>query len=169
MDERMKYAPCGYFSMSGSGEILEVNDTLLSWLEANTDSVRGILFESLLSRSSRVFFQIYYTPLIKLNGKVEEMYVTLRSMNEKDVPVLLSAVIRERDGKPVTDGVLTLLRRQSEYETQVAASSKAAERAREELRMIREKLSSTKKELEELKTQWNTHQSSKPLNHKELR
>jgi sigma-B regulation protein RsbU (phosphoserine phosphatase) len=109
MDERMNGALSGCLSMDEDHTILAVSQTLLDLLGYDLDGLRGCQFESILIRSSRIFFQIYFFPLIKLNGKIEEMHLSLKSANGIDVPVLLSAVRRECEGRFVHECVLSCI------------------------------------------------------------
>lgn len=150
MDERLNHAPCGYLSLTEDHTILTVNDTLLTLLGYERDVLTGCRFESLMTRSSRIFYQIYFFPLMKLNGSIEEMYLTLRSVEGIDVPILLNAVRRELHGIFVHECILLALRRRIEYEEQIVKAEKAARKAREEARSVQKDLAAKQRQLEEL-------------------
>lgn len=147
MDERLDLAPCGYLSLSEDHTILTVNKTLLQLLGFDLHGLRDCHIESILTRSSRILFQLYFMPLIKLNGKIEEMYLVLQSASGIEVPVLLSAVRREEDGRPVHDCILMVMRRRMEYEEQIYAAEQAAKKAGEELGRLQAELTMKRNEL----------------------
>jgi phosphoserine phosphatase RsbU/P len=158
MDERLNHAPCGYLSLTEDHNILAVNQTLLSLLGYDREALSGCRFESILTRSSRIFYQIYFFPLIRLNGKVEEMYLTLRAADGLNVPVLLNAVRREQNGVFFHECVLLALRRRLEYEEQIAKSEKAAEKAKKEVLRLQRELQDRQMELHELEAELHAKQ-----------
>ncbi|MNR22205.1 Phosphoserine phosphatase RsbP [compost metagenome] len=86
-------------------------------------------------------------PLIKLNGKIEEMFLILQSASGAEVPVLLNAVRREQDGVPVHDCILMVMRRRMEYEEQIYVAEQAAKKAGEELKRLEAALTKKQNEL----------------------
>jgi sigma-B regulation protein RsbU (phosphoserine phosphatase) len=149
MDDQLNQAPCGYLSLTDNNMILEVNNTLLTLLEYE-DGLSGKHFNSILTASSRIFYQIYFFPLIRLNGKVEEMYLSLKSRNEQDLPVLLNAVRRERAGIITNECIIVPMRRRIEYEQKIQAAETAAFRVNADLKHLQNKLESKQRELAEL-------------------
>lgn len=87
MDDRLLNAPCGYLTLDDNCRILSANHTLLALIGYQMDLLYMCKFESILSRASRVIFQIYFAPLIKLNQRIDEMYVSLTSVTGENVPV----------------------------------------------------------------------------------
>ncbi|UYO04330.1 PAS domain-containing protein [Paenibacillus sp. PSB04] len=150
MDERLDQAPCGYVSMADNRVIQDVNATLCRMLGYEKRGMCGSSFESLLTRSSRIFFQIYFLPLMKLNRGVEEMYLTFKTSSGEPLPVLLNASAVERDGEWVYDCMLMPMRRRMEYEQQIQQAESASNRAREELERIENLLRQKRDELERI-------------------
>ncbi|RUT33427.1 serine/threonine protein phosphatase [Paenibacillus zeisoli] len=147
MDERLDLAPCGYLSLSEDHTILTVNKTLLQLLGFDLQGLRDCHIESILTRSSRILFQLYFMPLIKLNGKIEEMFLVLQSASGTEVPVLLSAVRREENGATVHDCILMIMRRRMEYEEQIYVAEQASKKAGEELERLQIQLTQLRNEL----------------------
>jgi len=159
MDERLNYAPCGYFSLADDGTILTINETLLKLLGYDFTEIQGQHVDSILTVQSRLFYQLYFFPLIQMHEKVDEMYLTLQSKNAKDIPVLLNAVRKERNRMKVNDCIIIQMHRRTEYERQLLAAKKDAEEARRvkkaanvELNQLRIDLEVNQKELLELNT-----------------
>jgi signal transduction histidine kinase len=66
---------------------------------------------------------------LKLNGKVEEIYLSLRSKSGDDVPVFVNAVRRERARVVVNDCVFVPMRQRNRYEDEILQAKQAAEEA----------------------------------------
>ncbi|WP_127507375.1 PAS domain S-box protein [Paenibacillus humicus] len=147
MDEQLDRAPCGYVLMDDNRDVREVNATLCRLLGYEKQGICGSSFESLLTRSSQVFFQLYFLPLIKLNRSVEEMYLTLKTSSGRVLPVLLNASGAERDGGWVYDFILMPVCRRMDYEQQIQQAENASRQAREELERIEKLLKLKRDEL----------------------
>ena len=111
MDTQLNYAPCGYFSISSSGLIQSVNQTLLNMLVYERHELLDRHIESTMSVTNKLFFHTYFYPYIQLYGHVSEMYFSFRTSNQQDVPVLLNGVRQERDGEVFIDCVLVEMRK----------------------------------------------------------
>jgi signal transduction histidine kinase/CheY-like chemotaxis protein len=129
MDELLNTAPCGFLTFTDDGLVVEVNATLLDLLGHGPGELQGRHVESILSVAGRIFYQTHFFPLLKLHGKVEEMYLALRSKQGDDVPVLTNAARRERGGMSVNDCVFVPMRQRSQFEDQILQAKKAAEAA----------------------------------------
>jgi signal transduction histidine kinase/ActR/RegA family two-component response regulator len=129
MDELLNKAPCGFLTFTDDGLIVEVNATLLDLLGRDPGELEGRHVESILSVAGRIFYQTHFFPLLKLHGRVEEIYLALHSKNGDDVPVLVNAARRERGGASVNDCVFVPIRQRSQFEDQILRAKKAAEEA----------------------------------------
>jgi len=129
MDDLVKTAPCGFLEFADDGTILAANPMLLEVLEYQPGELEGRSINLVLSVPGRIFYQTHFFPLLKLHAKVEEIYLSLRSKSGRDVPVLLNAARRERDGAAVNDCVLIPIQQRSQYEDELLRAKKAAEEA----------------------------------------
>lgn len=143
----MDHAPCGYLSMDRNLTVRTVNATLCRLLEYEKLGINGISFESLLNRSSQIFFRIYFLPLIQLNHHVNEMYLMMKTSSGGTLPVLLNAVIREREGESVYDCVLIPMLRRREYEEQIEQAENTYRRLESELKRMKHELEKKKGEV----------------------
>ncbi|MEJ7811738.1 MAG: ATP-binding protein [Gemmatimonadaceae bacterium] len=132
MDDLLNTAPCGFVSFTDDGRITAANATLAEMLGHAEGELTDRPLESLLTIASRIFFQTHLFPLLRLHGRAEEIFVTLRARDGADVPVLVNVARRERDGVVVSDCVLVPLRRRNLYEEQLLQARRAAEEARAE-------------------------------------
>ncbi|SDE22590.1 sigma-B regulation protein RsbU (phosphoserine phosphatase) [Paenibacillus sp. UNCCL117] len=127
-----------------------VNATFCHLLQYEKQGVIGTSFESLLTRSSQIFFRIYFLPMINLNRHVNEMYVIMKTGSGTTLPVLLNAVIREREGESFHDCVVIPILRRKEYELQLEQAEAAYRKAQLELQQIEQELINKKEELASL-------------------
>ncbi|WP_340013955.1 sensor domain-containing diguanylate cyclase [Paenibacillus sp. FSL K6-1318] len=119
MDIQLDLAPCGYFSISDSGIVQSINQTLLTMLGYERDELVGQHIESTMSVSNKVFFHTYFYPYIQLYGHVDEMYFTFRTRDQQAVPVLLNGVRQTRNGESVVDCVVVVMRKRIEHEKDI--------------------------------------------------
>lgn len=119
MDTQLDSAPCGYFSISDSGVVQSMNQTLLTMLGYERDELIGQHIESTMSVSNKVFFHTYFYPYIQLYGHVDEMYFSFRTRDQQAVPVLLNGVRQTRNGESVVDCVVVVMRKRIEHEKDI--------------------------------------------------
>ena len=67
--------------------------------------------------------------MLRLHGRADEVYLSLWSLSGDEVPVLASAVRRERAGVTLNECALLPMRRRSRYEDEILQAKKAAEKA----------------------------------------
>ncbi|HYG75909.1 MAG TPA: PAS domain-containing sensor histidine kinase [Planctomycetota bacterium] len=135
MDPLLNDAPCGFFSFSDDGLILQVNASLLKMLGRESCQMVGERLDTILSAGARIFYQTHLFPLLKMYNRADEIYFSF-STAQGEVPVLINALRRERDGTMVTDCVVVPMRKRYQYETEIIEARKQAEaaiKAKEEL------------------------------------
>ncbi|MFJ8234152.1 diguanylate cyclase [Ureibacillus sp. NPDC094379] len=154
MIEQLNFAPCGYLSLSDDGIILEINETLLNCLGYELHDLQGRHVNTILTVPGRSFYQLYFFPMIRLQEKVEEMYVTLKSKADHDIPVLLNAFRLKRGGVVINDCVFIPIKRRYEFEKALLTIKKETEEQNRvkkeqivELDLLRRELESKQKEL----------------------
>ncbi|KAA0547191.1 PAS domain S-box protein [Bacillus sp. BGMRC 2118] len=121
--------PCGFLSLSQYGVILSINDQLLEWIIADRNNTEGRHVETILTESSKLFYQLYIFPMIKMHGKMEEIYLTLKSCDGSEVPVLFNGISCEREGVMVSDCVLIRTVNRHKLEHELLMAKKAAQMA----------------------------------------
>ena len=87
------------------------------------------LIAGLASPGGRVFYQTHFFPLLKLQGEVEEVYLSLRAKTGEEVPFLVNASRAERSGRWENDCVLMRMRQRNQFESELLTAKKAAENA----------------------------------------
>lgn len=129
MDELLNNAPCGFLVFADDGSIVEANATLLDLLGYERGELLKLHIEKIFSVAGRIFYQTHFFPLLKLKGKVEEIYLDLRSKNGENVPVLVNAARHEREGKTLNDCIFVAIRQRNQYEDEILRAKKEAEAA----------------------------------------
>ena len=129
MEELLNNAPCGFITVMDGGEIAEINATLLAILGYEREEIVGVPADKIFSAAGRIFYQTHFFPLLKLKGKVAEIYLSLRSKDGRNIPVLVNALRADRGGVVVNDFIFVEMHQRYEYETEILKAKKEAEAA----------------------------------------
>lgn len=129
MDSILDTAPCGFFSFDDDGLVRSINATLLDRLGYARENIVGSHVEHLLSTGARLFYHTHFFPMLKMQGKAEEMYMSLQTDTGDDLPCLLNATRTSRDGETVNDVVLLPFEERNQYEDEILQAKQAAEQA----------------------------------------
>src|SRR3954468_873993 len=115
--EALRYrAPCGFLTFDADGTVVDANTALLEMLGAQREEVIGRPFESLLTVSSRIFYQTHLFPLLRLQSTVEELFLTMRCNDGSDVAVLANVARHDDAGAVTYDAALMRLRERRKWE-----------------------------------------------------
>ncbi|MFS0774928.1 SpoIIE family protein phosphatase [Neobacillus sp. 3P2-tot-E-2] len=145
MDEQLNHAPCGFLTLSEDGLILEINQTLLKILNYSQDSLIGQHVNSILTVPARLFLQFYFFPLVKLEHRVEEMYISLETSKGEEIPVLINALLKRKE---TVDCIIIPMRKRNEYENELLLAKKETEKALKAKHEAMAELETTLKKLE---------------------
>jgi phosphoserine phosphatase RsbU/P len=127
IDELLNNAPCGFLSFIDDGTIVMANATLQELLGYKPDELRGRKIESILPIASRIFYQTHFFPLLKLHGKAEEIYFSLRSKQGSDIPMLVNGVRQEKAGNLLNNCIFMPIHQRIQYEDEILQAKKIAE------------------------------------------
>jgi PAS domain S-box-containing protein len=122
-------APCGVLTFTDDGYIIAVNATFCRLLDYAREELSGGHLQKILSPGGRVFYQTHFFPLLKLQGEVEEVYMSLRGKNGEEIPFLVNARRAERNDRSENDCILVRMRQRSHFENELLTAKKAAENA----------------------------------------
>ncbi|HTG45274.1 MAG TPA: PAS domain-containing protein, partial [Verrucomicrobiae bacterium] len=123
------HLPCGVLTFTDDGYIVAVNARLCGRLGYASDELTGGHLQKVLSPGGRVFYQTHFFPLLKLQGEVEEVYMSLRAKTGEEIPFLVNGRRVEREGRWETDCILMRMRQRNQFESELLAAKKAAENA----------------------------------------
>ncbi|MGQ0712862.1 MAG: sensor histidine kinase [Gemmatimonadaceae bacterium] len=122
-------APAGFLTFNDDGMVIAANATLGQWLDRDARDLVGQSIEAILTIPARIFYQTHFFPLIKLHGRAEEIYFTLRSQSGASVHVLANAARHESDGAARVECVMLRIHERQKYEQELLQAKKAAEDA----------------------------------------
>ncbi|MDP9190121.1 MAG: HAMP domain-containing histidine kinase [Acidobacteriota bacterium] len=122
-------APCGYLSLADDGTMVAVNTTLTLMLGYKRVELEGWHVQRILPPGARIFYDTHVFPILRMHGKAEEIYIALRSRDGDDIPMLMNAIRRERDGRFISDAVFVRMIQRHAYEDQLLQARRTAEEA----------------------------------------
>jgi diguanylate cyclase (GGDEF)-like protein/PAS domain S-box-containing protein len=133
-------APCGYLSTTPDGVVVQVNDTLLRWTGHRRDDLVGTPFVDLLDAGSRLFYETRQLPVLRLNGEVREVALTMNLADGGSLPILInSVIIIDETAQPrvIRFAVFDATARQ-DYERQLLAARRDAEQSEQRVRVLQD-------------------------------
>ena len=136
LEDLYEHAPCGYVSTFPDGVFAKVNQTFLTWTgyERN-ELLAGKRFQDLLTVGGRIFYETHYTPLLHMQGFVNEIAFDLLCHDGRHLPVLINSVQkRDASGTPLLNRttIFNAINRR-EYERELLRARKTAEQATERI------------------------------------
>ena len=91
LEELYQHAPCGYFSLSPTGTVIKINQTLLTWLGYEQAELLDQKFSALLSKGGQMHFEMFFWPMATVNKGVREFSYEVIKKDGRVLPVLLNA------------------------------------------------------------------------------
>lgn len=126
-------APCGYFSFTPKGLIIKVNQTLLEWLGYGREEVvYNITFTDLISKGGRIYYEMFYFPLLQLQSAVNEINFDFIRKDGSRFPALINSnVIRSERGELLAvNATVYNITDRKKYEQELLEAKKTAESER---------------------------------------
>ena len=119
--------PCGLATMAGDGTVLLANAALGQLVGCDPSALVGKPFDALLGIASRVLYQSYLIPVLRLHGHLQEFALNLRAADGAAVDVLLFARRRDTAEGPVYDLMLVPIRQRRRLEDEMLRVKRAAD------------------------------------------
>jgi signal transduction histidine kinase/CheY-like chemotaxis protein len=127
-------APCGLMVAGADGIIVRANLTVCRWLGYDPAELIGLKrFSELMPMGARVFLQTHWTPLLQIQGSVSEVQLDLFDRDRRRIPMMLSAIRRQRDGVVHDEIALLIATDRKSYERELRAERARAEAATADL------------------------------------
>ena len=125
-------APACIFSFTDEGLMVQVNDALCRLLKWERQDICGQKVNKIFTISTLIFYQTHFFPLLKMQQSVDELYITLKTADKEEVPVLMSARRISENG--TTENVCACLPiyHRKQYEDEILAAKKQAETSLQE-------------------------------------
>jgi hypothetical protein len=128
-------SPVALLLLDSDGRILDANRELLRHVGARVrDDVRGRRLSDLLTVGGRIYWETHLAPLLRMEGRLDEVAVELRTPTGRE-PVLLTVAHRTAvDG--TTDAVLLGTRERARFERELVEARTTAETAEHRVRAL---------------------------------
>ena len=140
MDDFFENSPNGYFSFFDDGGLYVVNNTLCSLLRYEKHELQEKNVEFIFTLATRIFYQTHFFPLVKMHGHAEEIFISLRTKDSQDLPVLLNAK-RVEGANPYTVCAFIVVPNRKKFEDELVSARNTAEAAlRENSELVKVKL-----------------------------
>jgi len=149
-DTFYNHSPCGYFSTSGNGIINKINDTLLVWLGYTKEEILGkVTWQSLLSVGGIMYFETHYSPLLQMQGFVQEISFEMVKKDKTRLPILINTKqIRDENGKvQINYSTVFDVSQRKSYEKELLIAKRNAEEQNKLINETNEKLLASEEEL----------------------
>ncbi|MEX0660201.1 MAG: ATP-binding protein [Balneolaceae bacterium] len=132
-------APCGYLSIHPDGSIIEVNKTLLSWLNFKREElVDNKYFQEILGKGGEIYFETHLKPMLQIEGEISEINLELKGKGRIQIPVLINAkkVHQNTGDQPIYRFSVLDMSQRKLYENELIKERKNAEEAMTKLSQI---------------------------------
>lgn len=133
-------APCGYLSFSSDGIIVKINRTMLGWLgyEDEATIVSILQFKDLISRGGRLYYEMFYLPLLQLQSRVNEISFDFIKKDGSRLPALVnSAVVRNSEQEiRIVNVTVHDISDRKKYETELLEAKKRADLERSKFEFL---------------------------------
>jgi PAS domain S-box-containing protein len=149
-DTFYNHSPCGYFSTAGNGIINKINDTLLVWLGYAKEEIIGkVTWQSLLSVGGKMYFETHYSPLLQMQGFVQEISFEMVKKDKTRLPILINTKqIRDENGNvQINYSTVFDVSQRKSYENELLIAKRTAEDQNKLIYEINEKLLVSEEEL----------------------
>jgi PAS domain S-box-containing protein len=143
VDTEMIYqnAPSGYLSILPDGTIIRLNRTLLSWLGYNEEEILyKKKFSELLSKGGLIHYEMFFRPMLTINGNVKEFNYEITKKDGTGFPALLSGNgIFDKDGNlQAVNIVITDITQRNLYEKELLKAKEIAKSEKERFQYLAE-------------------------------
>jgi sigma-B regulation protein RsbU (phosphoserine phosphatase) len=144
-DDLFDSAPCGYLSVSSDGRILLANRRIAAWTGYAQGDLVGRKIQDLLSVAARIFYETNVSPLLRMQGFVDEVAIDFATRDREKLQTLVNAAERRDD-----DGNLLFTR----FAIFRAAERRRYERALVESQQETERTAALERETSHLREQF---------------
>lgn len=115
--------PCGIIVFSENGSISHVNKYLAELLHYEKHQLAGCPVEKIFTVATKIFYQTHFFPLLRLNEKAEEIFMSLNTSTGSAVPVIATA---KKSGDAIYCVFVTVWQRKK-YEDEILEAKRTAE------------------------------------------
>lgn len=135
-ERRYREAPCGLLSTTIDGIITDANESFSSMTGLAEADLVGRDFAALLEPGSRLFYATRHSPVLQLNGRVDQVALTLVSGDGARLPVLINSVLANEHGSQVIRTAVFDATERLVYERELLQSRRLAESSEARVRVL---------------------------------
>ena len=123
-------APCGYLSLSVDGRIAYANRRVADWTGYAKAELIGRRFHDLLSAPGRIFYETNVSPLLRMQGSIDEVAMDFKASDRTKVHGLVNAAERRNEAGELLFTRFTIFRatERRRYERALVDANAATER-----------------------------------------
>lgn len=123
--------PCGIVTLLPDGSIAAVNERMATWLGWVKAELVGRRFQGILSVPSRIFFETNISPLLRMQGFVDEIAMEFVGRDGARIQTLVNGIERrdETDAHTLTRLAVFKATERRRYERALIETREATERA----------------------------------------
>lgn len=156
METTWDQVPCGLMKVDDNGRVCAANVCLMRLYGCEGREGLPAFVDELLSPASRLYHQLTLGPMLRLSGRVEEVYLEFLDVAGKIYPALVN--VRREEGAGHSIWSVMRIEQRGRWESAIAEARRRAERQSEELARQSEELAASKQVLERtLKELHDTH------------
>jgi len=124
-------APCGYLSLLPDGRIAHANKRIAVWTGYAQSDLIGRSLRDVLSAAALIFYETSVSPLLRLQGFVDEVAIDFMAADRTKIQCLVNAAERRGSKGDVLFIRLTIFKatERRRYERSLVDANEAAERA----------------------------------------
>lgn len=139
VEELYQNAPCGYCSLLPDGTIIKINRTLINWLGYSEEQIIGRMkLTDLLSKGGKIYYEMFYFPLLKLQGYVNEINFDIICKVGNSFPGLLNAnTLKDEEGNILAINVVVNdITDRKKYEVELLNAMRLAEAEKNQFEFV---------------------------------
>lgn len=131
-------SPCGHLCQAPDGTVVRVNQTFLSWSGYRREQVVGRMrWTDLLTPAGQIYHETHYSPLLRMQGFVQEIAVTVVRADGTRLPVLVSSrLFVDEDQREIILTSVFPAEERRRYEQELLAARRQAEEASQKLALM---------------------------------
>ena len=125
-----EHAPCGYLVFKPDGTIIQVNQTLLQWINYSSDEVVNVKkLQDITPRGTTLYFQMFVFPSLKVQGYINELSLDIIGSDKSVTSCLFNAsAVKNEDGSlKHLHAILFRIAERKKYEVELLLEKKTAE------------------------------------------
>lgn len=131
-------SPCGYVTYKLDGTIIQVNKTLVTWLQIQKKDIIGsVKFNGLLSKGSRFYYDMVIMPLLQIKKEVNEINLEIK-LGNSNFPCLYNALaVTDATGAVIAINAIILnITDRRRYESLLLSARKEAEKEKKRFEFL---------------------------------